>query len=86
MDWASYDVHVVCLCGQEEECSLVILTGQTYDMEDEVYVERRVVVQGSPATMPMLDAGEGIRSFRVKVSTEGQGGERGSGGRACDSQ
>lgn len=51
----SYDVRV--MCGQEEECSLVILTGQTYDMEDEVYVERRVVVQGSPATMPMLDAG-----------------------------
>jgi hypothetical protein len=53
----------------------VVLTGtEAYDMDDEVVVRRRVVVQGNALTYPIIDAEEGIRAFRVTVSGQRLGG------------
>lgn len=40
-----------------------------YAFEDEVLIPsgRRVVLQGTPATLPFLDCGAAIRCFRVMV-------------------
>ena len=56
---------------QGDECPTVVLTSMVdgaYDIEEEIIVTRRVTVMGSPATMPVINAGEASRAFRVKVS------------------
>lgn len=38
-----------------------------YEVDSEAIVTRRVTVTGTPSTMPLIDAREASRAFRVKV-------------------
>jgi hypothetical protein len=39
-----------------------------YDIKTEIIVKRRVSVTGSPSNMPLINAEDASRAFRVKVS------------------
>jgi len=46
-----------------------MLTGtEEYEVEEEIVISRRLTIQGNPAIMPMIDAEESSRAFRVVVS------------------
>lgn len=55
---------------QNRSCGTVVLTSTAagaYDIKHEIYVTRRVTVTGNPSTMPIIDASDASRAFRVKV-------------------
>jgi hypothetical protein len=48
---------------------MVLLTaGKRYDIEDEIFVRRHVVVMGNPSVLPYLDGEDSVRTFHVGVS------------------
>ena len=48
---------------------MIMLSGtEEYELEEEIVISRRLTIQGNPAIMPMIDADESSRAFRVVVS------------------
>ena len=61
---------VLPISGTGDTCTTILLTSTAdgaYDIEEEIIITRRVLIRGTPARMPVIDAGEAARSFRVKV-------------------
>jgi len=57
-------------CKQGGVCTTVVLTSLVvgaYDIEEEIIVTRRITVTGSPGSLPIINAKEASRAFRVKV-------------------
>ena len=54
---------------ENQSCAMVqLVPGVTYEMEDEIWVRRRVVVMGNPQFLPILDGEEAVRSFHVAAN------------------
>jgi hypothetical protein len=51
---------------QNQTCGIVYLVpGQIYEVEEEIYVRRRVVVMGNPSVLPTIDGEKAVRSWHV---------------------
>jgi len=50
---------------EELGCPLINLTGDKYEIEEIIEVRRRVTIQGTPQTMPLLDGEDVARTFQV---------------------
>ena len=51
---------------QNKACGIVYLVpGTIYEVEEEIYVRRRVVIMGHPAMLPVIDGEESVRSWHV---------------------
>ena len=42
-----------------------LVPGRIYEIEEEIFVRRRVVVMGNPSVLPVLDGEESVRTFHV---------------------
>lgn len=49
---------------------LTSVANGAYEVDTEAIVTRRVTVTGTPSTMPLIDAREASRAFRVKVGNK----------------
>ena len=47
---------------------VVLQAGKRYEIEEEIWVRRHVVVMGNPSILPVLDGEEAVRTFHVAVS------------------
>ena len=47
---------------------VLLQAGTRYEIEEEIWIRRRVVVMGNPSILPVLDGEEAVRTFHVAVS------------------
>lgn len=69
--WAQ-DIGELISAIEEYPCSLIILNGDvndpsSYVFHEEIAVNRHIVIQGDSVLLPLLDAGDSPRAFRVSA-------------------
>lgn len=47
---------------------VLLQAGKRYEVEEEIWIRRRVVVMGNPSLLPVLDGEDAVRTFHVVVS------------------